>query len=263
MITKPIKHVDQSKVENIIFKSMIYSVDADFNTILHIGARKKSIKTLNFILSLLIEKRLKFVNIFKKKNSNGESFFQLVCNQGCVEIVERVLKHKSMLAQSYDPLNDYDAHMNTPLMSAILNNQYKCVVLLLEYGADVNAENTSKQNGMHLSCSIGSYEIVEVLLKYGCHHTSVDANKMNPLDYACQNGNVDVVRLLLSLDDAHLLITSNCLDYAIEHNHHYVAEVLLKSKYWTMVMKYEESPLIHNLISKMVIKNMSFLELCR
>ena len=244
--------IDDNASEFIKFKRMIYKVDSNFNTLLHLGASKKSIKTLNLILYLIIDNRISFVNLFNKRNINGESFFQLACNQDCVEIVEIVLKHKAALAPSYDPLNDHDNNLNTPLMSAILNNQYRCVSLLLEYGANANTENTSKQNGMHLSCSIGSYEIVEVLLKYGCHHTSLDANKMNPLDYACQNGNVEIVRLLLSLDDAHLLVSSNCLDYAIEYNHPYVADILFKSKYWRMLMKYEESSLIPNLIEKMV-----------
>ena len=245
--------MDENVNEFIRFKRLIYKVDSNLNSLLHLGANKKSIKTLNLILYLIIDNRISFLNLFKKKNIDGETFFQTACNQDCVEVIEIILKHRSALAPNYDPLNDHDNNLNTPLLSAIQRNQYRCVSLLLEYGANANAENQSKQNGLHLSCMIGSYEITECLLKHGCHYLLHDSKKMNPLDYACQNGSVEVVRLLLTLDDANLLITHNCLEYAIENNHPYVAEVLFKCKYWPLLIINEESPLIANLIEKMVI----------
>lgn len=223
------------------------------NSILHLGASKKSIKTLNLILYLLIDNRISFINLFRKKNANGETFFQMACNQDCVEVVEIILKHRNALATNYDPLNDHDNNLNTPLLSAIQHNQHRCVSLLLEYGTNSASENQAKQNGMHLSCMIGSYEITESLIKYACPYVTLDCHKMNPLDYACQNGSVEVVRLMLTLDDIHLLISHSCLDYAIDNNHPYVADILFKCKYWQLLIRNEESPLIGNLIERMVI----------
>jgi ankyrin repeat protein len=243
---------DETLNEFIRFKRLIYSVDSNMNSILHLGANRKSIKTLNLILYLLIDNRISFLNLFRKKNINGETFFQLACNQDCAEVVEIILKHKSALDINYDPLNDHDNNLNTPLLSAVQHSQFRCVSLLLEYGANSAAENQAKQNGLHLSCMIGSYEITECLIKYACPYVVLDSLKMNPLDYACQNGNVEVVRLLLTLEDANFLISQKCLDYAIEGNHPYVADVLFKCKHWQLLIKNEESPLISNLIEKMV-----------
>ena len=149
-----------------LFKNMLYQLDSNYNTILHMGAYKKSVRTLNLIFYLIIDSRVVFEKLYKKKNVNGETFFQLACNHGCIEIVELVLKNKHSLMHNYDPLNDCDNNLNSPLLSAVSANQYRCVCLLLEHGANVNCENHNKQNALHLSCLIGSYEIAEVLIRY-------------------------------------------------------------------------------------------------
>ena len=203
-----------------------------------------------------MEKRGAYLKLLKKKNIYGETFFQLACNNGCVETVETIIKHRISLVPNYDPLLDHDNNLNTSLLSSIIREQRKSVFLLLNHGANANAENQNKQNGLHLSCSIGSYEITELLLRHGCNYKYLDKTNMNPLDYACVNGNVEIVKLLLQLEDARLFVNSSCLQYAIENNHPCVVDILLKSKYWNMLMKCDESSLIPKLIQNMVIKEL-------
>ena len=235
------------------FESLMYNMDAQFNSILHLGAHKNSVKILHLILDMMLENRFLFGDLLRKRNFNGETFFQVACNQDCFEIVDRMLKQKQMFSVTlnYYLLNDYDNNLNTVLFSSILNNRLRCVRLLLAHGANPNALNKYRQNGLHLSCCIGSYESTEVLMKYGCDYFCLDAYKMNSMNYACQSGSQDIVKLLLNLKDTYMLVNNNCLNNAIEYNHPCVVDILLKSKYWHMLIKLETS-IIRNLIEKMV-----------
>ncbi len=180
------------------FESLLFATDSHGNNILHLAALKRSIKLLNLLFYLFIENdRMNLKSLIRRKNLNGESFFQMACNHGCLELAELLLKNRAQLINNYNPINDHDNNLNTPLLSSILHNQHNVARLLIEYGADLKCVNLKKQASVHLSCMIGSYEITEHLIRKGATLNCIDINKMNPLSYACKNGNVELVKMLL------------------------------------------------------------------
>ena len=239
------------------FSLLLFNVDSNLNTLLHLACKKKSAKIFRLVLSFIIENRGPYLNLISQKNSKSESFFQIACNQGCIEIMNSFLNERVNFMPNYDPFIEHDESLNTPLLSSILNEQYQSVLFLLNNGANVNIENENKQNALHLSCITSSYEITECLLRHGCNYLSQDKDKMYPFCYACKNGNEEIVKLMLNLSDAHLFVNSRPFDLSIENGHSGVTDILLRSKHWKRMMLYDENSSIKKMIQKMV-KDFSF-----
>ena len=220
-----------------LFESMLYASDINGDTILHLAATRHSIKTLNLIFYLIVEGRISFGDLVARRNLNGETFFQIACNKGCLDIVELMLKQRANLGSAvYDPLRDVDNEQNTPLLSAIAHNQYYSTFLLIEHGAALDNENMWKQTAVHLACKIGSYEITELLIKSGAPVHSLDMHNNNALVYACRNGNYELVKYLLDTEHAPALLNQSCLDTAIEHNNVNIVELLFNSRHWQKII---------------------------
>lgn len=121
-----------------------------------------------------------------------------------------------------------------PLQQACYVGNHGIVQLLLEYGADVDGRDETKDTALMMAASFGHEEIVKMLLKQGAdinaqsnsHGTALiaaarkgknssvqlllengadpnkpgldtDSNNLSALSSACRGGNLDVVRLLL------------------------------------------------------------------
>ena len=139
-------------------------------------------------------------------------------------------------------------------------NQLKCARLLIQHGANVKWVNRFKQTGIHISCINGSFELTELLVKHGCDYLCLDSLGLNALDYACQSGNQELVRFLISLKESHILFSGQCLFNAINCSHPYIVEILLKNKFWMlMLLRCEENMIIAYLIEKMVCCEIVFI----
>lgn len=268
--TKTSNHDNNPTRSKLKLEHLLNQTDVDFNTLLHLAGTKKSTQIAKILLDIIFDnevhlnriyKRYLDVNLLKKRNVRGETFFQVACNNGLSELVLYMLGHFHHLNESmYEPLHDFDHELNTCLMSCILNAQLKCFQILVTHGAQLNAINRRKQTALHLSCRAGFVEAVQTLLLYECEYLCMDDMRMNALDYACESGCVELVRLLMSQKDAHLLVSAQCLFSAIESKHPYVVEYLLKSKYWMLLLlRCEETLIISHLIEKMVKKLMEYL----
>jgi ankyrin repeat protein len=255
------------------YDKLLTQTDIQFNTILHLAAASKSTHIAKLIIDIiLIDTRINR-NFLRKRNANGETFFQVACLNGLCDLIEYFLlrlKQRNNDAiedeDVYEPVHDKDNELNTCLMSCILNVQpngsngnLKCFKILIENNAFINACNKRKQTALHLCCRFGLVECVQMLLctttttNNECEYLSVDEMRMNALDYACEMGNVELVRLLLNLSDAHLLVNAQCLFSALDGKHPYVVECLLKSKYWMLLLlRCEETLIISHLIERMV-----------
>lgn len=140
--------------------------DTSNNTILHLMCKKKKHLVFRAFVKHLrenaIEELIKLVN---SKNQNDESVFAVACKQGSLEIVEYLLDFdRSEL--KYDPLNDRDDQYRTPLHSAAMTKHMRIIELLIENGADVNAQDMFNRIPLHYCCKEGLFEISKLLVEH-------------------------------------------------------------------------------------------------
>jgi ankyrin repeat protein len=85
-------------------------------------------------------------------------------------------------------------YSGAPLPYAIcihLNDKREIIELLLEYGADVNAENA-----LQLAVSVHRKDIIELLIQYGANVNQADSSGQTPLSWARMYGATAIVELL-------------------------------------------------------------------
>jgi|EP00927_Polykrikos_kofoidii_P069344 ankyrin repeat protein len=70
----------------------------------------------------------------------------------------------------------------TPLMYACKSGNIKCVQVLLNAGALVNAEDEDSMTALHFAAQCGEYDVFKVLMDAGGDASAVDASNMLPLD---------------------------------------------------------------------------------
>ena len=85
----------------------------------------------------------------------------------------------------------------TPLHSALRRGHVDVALLLLEHGADANAQDYKKRTPLLLASEGGHADVVRVLLKQGVDIEGRDGEGWSPLERASYGGHVDVVRVLL------------------------------------------------------------------
>ncbi|XP_022243576.1 ankyrin repeat and SAM domain-containing protein 1A-like isoform X1 [Limulus polyphemus] len=89
---------------------------------------------------------------------------------------------------------------STPLILAVLNGNRDLVMLLLHFGADVNATDSKGNTALHIATFGGRSDIVEILIENGAELDTVNQDKNTPTHVACQNctdGNKFVLLKLL------------------------------------------------------------------
>ncbi|CAK1546492.1 unnamed protein product [Leptosia nina] len=91
----------------------------------------------------------------------------------------------------------------TPLMKAARQrNGIESVLLLLSYGADINAMADARNDYrtvMHYAVLSGNTDVVNLLMKQGArvNYESPDLNKPSPVDLVILKGDVDMLQMLL------------------------------------------------------------------
>ncbi len=86
----------------------------------------------------------------------------------------------------------------TPLIIASLNGSKAMVQLLLEHGANVNAQDDEGNTALNVASWKGYLEVVQVLLEHKAEVNLKDNNDGSPLSDACCNGHKVIVEKLLA-----------------------------------------------------------------
>ena len=84
-----------------------------------------------------------------------------------------------------------------PLHIAYEHDSIELVQILLDKGADVNAQNNSKQTPLHIACKCESIELVQILLNKGADVNVQNNSKQTPLHIACESDSIELVHILL------------------------------------------------------------------
>ncbi|XP_028308067.1 dynein heavy chain 12, axonemal isoform X2 [Gouania willdenowi] len=95
---------------------------------------------------------------------------------------------------SADLQND---EQDSPLVAAILNDQYDLATLLLRYNADINQTGALNRTALHESAFLGLENFVYLLIASGANVNACDIKRKTPLSLAAQNGHLNVVEVLL------------------------------------------------------------------
>jgi hypothetical protein len=112
---------------------------------------------------------------------------------GNLEVVRKLVE--------YDPayINAKDGTGWTPLLMASKGRNSKdgsVVRLLLEHGADVNAQSTNGQTPLHEASSYGALEVVRLLLEHGADVEAKRNNGKTALQFAVEGGHDEIMEFL-------------------------------------------------------------------
>ena len=88
----------------------------------------------------------------------------------------------------------------TPLHGAACNGNIECVKLLIDTGADVNAQSCNQRSALHCSAEDGNVEIAALLLQADANPNLKDSKGKTPLDYAVWNNDRDMITLIRNHD---------------------------------------------------------------
>jgi ankyrin repeat protein len=194
----------------------VNSRDKNNQTPLHQAIRWNQFKTAGILLENGAD---------ANAETNGMTPLHLLVERGikvegdAVDLVSFLLKHGA-------EVNSRDKNNQTPLHQAIRWNQFKTAGILLENGADANAE-TNGMTPLHLLVERGikvegdAVDLVSFLLKHGAEVNSRDKHNQTPLHLGIGQDRVKLAELLENGADANAEINGMTplhplLEHAIE-----------------------------------------------
>lgn len=131
-------------------------------------------------------------------NDEGETIFHSIVFSGIPDRIDTVLK--------FDPnaiklINTRSNDGTTPLLSAVLMEDYFMCSHLLDLGADVNIADNENNAPIHPACSMGNLDIVKLLVNYNARLHIKTAKGNFPLALAINGEHENVAKFLLSYTD--------------------------------------------------------------
>ena len=165
-----------------------YGLKQPHDNLLRVAARYGQTDTI----SCLIDK-FGYDSYIHVKRTDGCNLLHLACQQGHLELIER-------LATEFDPMiQESDNDGNIPLHYAALNGNSELATLLIsKYHSPVNHQNNKTETPLHLACIKGYLTFIQTLVKkYKADINTRDINNHTPLTSAAFNGQLEVVKYFI------------------------------------------------------------------
>ncbi|XP_044739630.1 serine/threonine-protein phosphatase 6 regulatory ankyrin repeat subunit C-like [Chrysoperla carnea] len=159
---------------------------------------------------------LKITKLLLDNGANVKDYPELLniaVKRGCTEIVELLLQHNADVNATDE--NGYTALLSTlsdfyqdfcklrPDRDSYVNNiKRKITKLLLNHGANVDAETRGGWTALHFAVYNGYSQVVEVLLEYNANvNVREKKNLETPLHMSARRKNVEICEMLLNKGD--------------------------------------------------------------
>lgn len=130
-------------------------------------------------------------------------------------------------------VNAGSEHDNQPALHvAARRGHNEAVSMLIEHGADVNAQGDFKNTALHLACFNGQHDVVDMLLRAGADTELQNNAGWTPIFWPCTKSNTDIlVKLLLAGADLNATSPEGWtpLHKACEYGLVHIVEALLKA----------------------------------
>ena len=133
------------------------------------------------------------------KQEDGKTPLHLACMHGHAEIMSMMIEGRPSRMKAPMMLGMRDDNKRTPLLCACcVSGNARCARVLLEAGADVNAEDGAGVRPLHLAAMQGDAELVAALLQQGgVDVDATDGQGRTALVCATMDGHVEVCAALL------------------------------------------------------------------
>ena len=129
-------------------------------------------------------------NLVNDSDEDENSALHLAASKSMTNTVEVLLKFKADVRKR-------NMKGWTPLESAAAAGSYKCVLRLLDAGAEVNPISKGDDTPLHLAAMKGHTIVTKLLLERGAKVSSKNKDKKNALDLAIQYSNISVAKVIL------------------------------------------------------------------
>ncbi len=153
------------------------------------------------LLEQYASNREKGIKPTKSKVLSQKDFNQLLLHAAQVG---NVSKAQELLEYGAD-IETQDDHKYTPLLLASENGRSEIVKLLIDAGANKEAQmpanyrsNHSKYSSLHFAAKNGHTHTAQILIKAGVNIETQASKDYRALHLACQNGHTEIVELLLN-----------------------------------------------------------------
>ena len=136
---------------------------------------------------------------------------------------------KTMLQQDTSLVNFKQSNGFTPFIIATYNGQVAVAALLIEKGADINAQDRSGNTALMGLCFNGNAELVKLLIKNKVLINQLNFNHASALIFAATFGHAEIIRLLLKAGADKTIKDSNgktAYDQAVMQGNEAVAQLL-------------------------------------
>ena len=85
----------------------------------------------------------------------------------------------------------------TALHLAANEGHKEVVKILIDHGANIEAEARRNRRALHIACLRGNLEVVKILINAKAELSAKDKDSYTPLHFTSENGSNDIIRLLL------------------------------------------------------------------
>jgi len=173
-----VKSKDMEVIELLVNQGAdVNTRDSDSITPLHLALEQCRAEIIKLLLS-------RDANV-DAKGKDGGTYIHIAAERGYLQIVEHLLKRGAYVNSAYT--STYQEGY-TPLCLAVKEGQEDVVKLLLECGANVDAQVEDGKTVLQLAIEKGNEKVVNLLLEYGANIDAEDKDGKTVLHFAVEKG---------------------------------------------------------------------------